>query len=279
MRLKRAVAVAAAASLAGALGTLVVGPGAVAVAGTACPEGWEATINTPTPVFTPSENHYVINELDQNVGYTFSIQEKHTFSFSLSAEVSVESKALVFGKISAKVGGTLANSWETQVGRTLTVTPQSHQTLLVQYGAVMQHVSQVHILYRYQNCSTGLETDTTAEGPSVDAIRVSVVHDTPLSAYFHYITAPDAPASSSVSGSRAFVSGDEQHVFGRDTAGHLHHWYWGPDSGGVQQQDWGGSLAGDPVGFSYGDEQHVFGRDTAGHLHHWYWSPDSGGVQ
>ncbi|WP_432838658.1 CHAP domain-containing protein [Dactylosporangium sp. CA-092794] len=90
------------------------------------------------------------------------------------------------------------------------------------------------------------------------------------------VAKPQAPR---LSGSPALVYGDEQHVFGRDVAGRLHHWFWSPGGGGVKEQDWGGGLAGDPVGFVYGDEQHVFGRDVAGRLHHWFWSPAGGGVK
>ncbi|MGF1428614.1 CHAP domain-containing protein, partial [Kitasatospora sp. LaBMicrA B282] len=39
--------------------------------------------------------------------------------------------------------------------------------------------------------------------------------------------------------------------FGRNSLGHLEHWFWNPSLGGGnwQTQDWGGDLAGDPTGY------------------------------
>ncbi|WP_163508478.1 glycoside hydrolase domain-containing protein [Fodinicola acaciae] len=73
-----------------------------------------------------------------------------------------------------------------------------------------------------------------------------------------------------------FVFGSEQHVFARDTAGNLQHWFWFPDgtaAGSMNHDVWdsAGDVASDPVGIVMGGAQHVFFTTSQGDLRHWSW--------
>jgi hypothetical protein len=58
----------------------------------------------------------------------------------------------------------------------------------------------------------------------------------------------------------------------------MQQWFWGPTSGGVHTQSWGGDAAGDPSAFSNEDgSQHAFARSAGNHMYHWYWGPATGG--
>jgi hypothetical protein len=84
-------------------------------------------------------------------------------------------------------------------------------------------------------------------------------------------------------------SGNEptQHVFARNAAGELVHYYWSPQPGWAAENltrypNIGAAyqFAGDPLAINLqsGNEptQHVFARNAAGELIHYYWSPQPG---
>ena len=57
----------------------------------------------------------------------------------------------------------------------------------------------------------------------------------------------------------------------------LQHWYWGPNTNGVQQDTWGSGVVGRPTAFvTSSGEQHVFARGTGGTLEHWWWTSSDG---
>lgn len=81
-----------------------------------------------------------------------------------------------------------------------------------------------------------------------------------------------------------FVSGSEQHVFARDTAGNLQHWFWYPNgtpAGSMNHDVWdsAGDVASDPVGIVMAGAQHVFFTTAQGDLRHWSWSSGTGLTQ
>jgi hypothetical protein len=78
-----------------------------------------------------------------------------------------------------------------------------------------------------------------------------------------------------------------QHVFGRNAAGELIHYYWSPQPSWAaenltQRPTIGAAhqIASDPAVVYYQDGGipyvHVFGRNAAGELIHYYWSPQPG---
>ena len=69
----------------------------------------------------------------------------------------------------------------------------------------------------------------------------------------------------------AFLSGSDQHVFGRGSDGHLHHWYYNAGTNTVVANDWGGPITGDPSAVVFGAAQVVFARAADGTLHRWWW--------
>ncbi|WP_370365199.1 family 20 glycosylhydrolase [Catenulispora sp. GP43] len=68
-----------------------------------------------------------------------------------------------------------------------------------------------------------------------------------------------------------FLSGSNQHVFGRGSDGHLHHWYYNAASNTVVANDWGGQFTGNPSAVVFGAAQVVFARAADGTLHRWWW--------
>ena len=84
-----------------------------------------------------------------------------------------------------------------------------------------------------------------------------------------------------------YRSPQAQHVFGRNAAGELIHYYWAPQPGWAAENltRYGAigaayQFASDPVviNLQSGDTptQHVFGRNAAGELIHYYWAPQPG---
>jgi hypothetical protein len=74
------------------------------------------------------------------------------------------------------------------------------------------------------------------------------------------------------------------HVFGRNAAGELIHYYWSPKPGWAVENltaraniGTAFQFASDPVvELRLPDELHVFGHNAVGELIHYYWSPEPG---
>jgi len=71
-----------------------------------------------------------------------------------------------------------------------------------------------------------------------------------------------------------------QHVFARDSNGHLREWWWTATSGwhveDLTASTGGPTIAGNPFYFNENGVQHVFARDLNGHLREWWWTMTSG---
>ncbi|NUR28482.1 MAG: family 20 glycosylhydrolase, partial [Catenulispora sp.] len=80
-----------------------------------------------------------------------------------------------------------------------------------------------------------------------------------------------------VSNPTGFLYGSDQHVFGRGTDGHLHHWWYSTTSNTVIANDWGGQFTGNPSAVVFGDAQVVFARGTDGTLWRWWWQASDPG--
>jgi hexosaminidase len=74
-----------------------------------------------------------------------------------------------------------------------------------------------------------------------------------------------------------FLYGSDQHVFGRGSDGHLHHWYYSASGNAVVGNDWGGGLTGDPSAVVFGAAQVIFARGLDGTLHRWWWQASEPG--
>ena len=74
-----------------------------------------------------------------------------------------------------------------------------------------------------------------------------------------------------------FLDGGSQHMFGRGTDGHLHHWYYNASTNTVVANDWGGQFTGDPSAVVFGAAQVIFARAQDGTLHRWWWQASEPG--
>ncbi|REE96540.1 hypothetical protein [Thermomonospora umbrina] len=74
---------------------------------------------------------------------------------------------------------------------------------------------------------------------------------------------------------QAFLHKAQQHVFARNTAGGLRHWFLTP-GGDVNRDTWTSGVVGAPVAVALDETQHAFARTTDGRLKHSSWHPVTG---
>jgi hypothetical protein len=169
------------------------------------------------------------------------------------------SRATVFGDsqnvFTVRADGRLAHSWwEPGSDPQVETLPEVDTGLLGQPVAfVTDH--QQHVYVRGQNNHLYVWETNGVSGGWVTAD----------------LTAAAAPNLDIVDVPAGFAYGEDQHVFGRGSDGHLHHWFYIADSDSQHSDDWGGQLTGVPAAYLWGSAMNVVGRGPDGALWHWSW--------
>jgi hypothetical protein len=100
----------------------------------------------------------VINDSKGSATYTVTAQTSTTFTWGLSASVSVEGKALIFAKVSATINGSIQHSKTTTYGSSVSVQVPAHSTMKADRG-----MWQEKFAYKYYKIDTSCR-ETTSSG-------------------------------------------------------------------------------------------------------------------